>query len=126
MRRRRSKTLQTEETLQLEDVLESPEAQQWTKTNEYPMVEEEQPFEEESFETYAEEYQDFYSEEYSEEHEAADMETRFHIAMGLVDLIGIIIGLAVILVLAGMLLTLFNWLKTDILHSALLLQSGLQ
>ena len=65
-------------------------------------------------------------EEYSEEHERLDSEGKFHIALGVFDLISIIIGIIVILVLVGMIVTLFNWLRNDVLQSALLLQSGLQ
>ena len=76
---------------------------------------------------YAEMYTDqSYMEEYSEEHEAADLESRVHIAMGVLDLISILIGIVVILGLVAMLAALFSWLRNDILHSALLMQSGLQ
>ena len=71
-------------------------------------------------------YEEFFDEEYSEEHEEADSESRFRLAMGVFDLVSIFVGIVVILVLSGMLITLINWLRTDILHSALLLQSGLQ
>ena len=50
----------------------------------------------------------------------------FRLAMGVFDMISILIGAVVILVLVALLVTLVNWLRTDILHSALLLQSGLQ
>ena len=46
--------------------------------------------------------------------------------MGVFDTVSIIIGVVVILGLVGLLLSLAGWLRTDILHSALLLQSGLQ
>ena len=46
--------------------------------------------------------------------------------MGMFDLVSILVGIVVILALVAMLFTLFNWLKSDIQHSALLLQSGLQ
>ncbi len=65
-------------------------------------------------------------EDYSEEEEEADFESRFHIAMGAFDLISILVGVAVILLLVAMLVLLFQWLKADILNSALLVQSGLQ
>ncbi len=126
MKRRRSRQYETEETLELEDLLGTQQNQQWTDEEEYPMESAEIPAQDEYPEAYLEGYEEFYSEEYSEAHEAADSETRFHIAMGLFDLISIFVGIVVILVLVGMLVTLFNWLRTDILHSALLLQSGLQ
>ncbi len=116
MKRRRSKAYETEETVELGEVLEpyqQPETIYQDPQEEYP-------------EAYLEGYEDFYGDEYSEEHEAVDNETRFHIAMGAFDLISICIGIVVILLLVSMLITLFNWLRNDILHSALLLQSGLQ
>ena len=67
-----------------------------------------------------------YAVEYSEEHEEADHESRFRIALGMFDLMSIFAGIVVILVLVAMLLMLVGWLRTDIMHSALMLQSGLQ
>lgn len=64
--------------------------------------------------------------EYSDEHEAADHESHFRIAIGTFNLASIIIGILVILVLVAMLLTLFNWLRSDVMHTALLWQGGLQ
>ena len=125
MKRRRKKQLENEEAMELGEVLEPYDGQPWA--DETPVEEafyEDQP-QEDDLEAYVEGESDFYGEEYSEEHVLADQESRFHIAMGMFDLISIIIGVAVILVLASMLITLFNWLKNDILHSALLLQSGL-
>lgn len=69
---------------------------------------------------------DAYVEEYSDEQEALDHEGRFRIAMGMFNLVSMLVGVVVILVLVAVLMTLFQWLRTDILHSALLLQSGLQ
>lgn len=67
-----------------------------------------------------------YMDEYSDEHEAIDTEGRFKVAMGVFDTVSILVGIVVILALVAILMTLINWLRTDILHSALLLQSGLQ
>ena len=67
-----------------------------------------------------------YLEEYSDEREEADLESRVHIAMGVLDLISIVIGIAVILVLVAMFVSLFSWLRNDILNSAVLMQSGLK
>lgn len=67
-----------------------------------------------------------YTDEYSDEHEAADTEGRFKVAMGVFDTVSILVGIVAILALVAILMTLINWLRTDILHSALLLQSGLQ
>lgn len=119
-RRRRNKQYENEETVELDEVLEPYEELQWADENGY--TEESQ----EETPAYSEALQDYYSDEYSEEHELADSEGRFHIAVGVFDLISIIIGIVVILALVSMLITLFNWLRNDILHSALLLQSGLQ
>ncbi len=64
--------------------------------------------------------------DYSDEHEAMDISSRFQVAMGVFDTISILIGVLVVLVLVAMLVSLFNWLRADILHSMVLLQSGLQ
>ena len=40
--------------------------------------------------------------------------------------VAILVGIGVILLLVAMLVSLVSWLRSDILHSALLLQSGLQ
>lgn len=124
MKRRRSRQYETEDTVALEEVLEPYQQSNWADD----ALPEEMYSEEQEPEAmaYAEEYLEDYMEEYSEEHEIADTEGRFRIAMGMFDLISIVVGLVVILVLVSMLITLFNWLKNDILHSALLLQSGLQ
>jgi len=127
MKRRRSRQYENEETVELGEVLEPYRQEpQWADEEAYDDgFYAEQPPQEE-IEAWQDEYQDFYGEEYSDEHEMADNEGRFRIAMGMFDLISIIIGIVVILVLVSMLITLFNWLRNDILHSALLLQSGLQ
>ena len=71
-------------------------------------------------------YQPPMYEEDPDQQEEEDSEGHFRIAMGVFDMISILIGAVVILVLVALLVTLVNWLRTDILHSALLLQSGLQ
>lgn len=110
-----------EEDVQLEDVLQPYE--------EAP-AEPEDYWQEEAYDEepqYDEMYLDqSYVEEYSEEHEAADLEGRVQIAMGVLDLISILIGIVVILVLVAMFVALFGWLQTDILNSALLMQGGLK
>ncbi len=119
-RRRRNKQYENEEAVELNEVLEPYDELQWADENGYAdNVQDESA-------GYVEGYEEFYSDEYSEEHELADSEGRFRVAIGVFDLISIIIGIVVILVLVSMLITLFNWLRNDILHSALLLQSGLQ
>ena len=126
MKRRRSRQYDAEEAVELGDVLEPYASQQPANENAYQEFNDGIQQQEEYPEAYLEGYEDFYGEEYSEEHEAADTETRFRVAIGLFDLISIIVGIIVILLLVGMLITLLNWLRNDILHSALLLQSGLQ
>lgn len=123
MKRRRRVDKQTEQIMALDQVLEPYEEQSWQNVQDssiFPDAGENQSQMDPAQTQY------LYGEEYSEEHEAVDTENRFHFAIGMFDLISIIIGVAVILVLAGMLLTLLNWLRNDILHSALLLQSGLK
>lgn len=75
-------------------------------------------------------YGDPYDEEYSGYHEAMDeamnQAGRFKVAMGVFDTVSILVGIGVILLLVAMLVSLVSWLRSDILHSALLLQSGLQ
>lgn len=77
-----------------------------------------------------ESYGDPYDEEYSDYHEAMDEAIneagRFRVAMGVFDTVSILVGIGVILLLVAMLVSLVGWLRSDILHSALLLQSGLQ
>lgn len=115
MRKRRYE----EPEMYLDDVLEPDEKErQWS---EYPsFAAQEEP--------YAASYDDSdaYVEEYSDEQEALDHEGRFRIAMGMFDFVSMLVGVLVILLLVAVLVTLFQWLRSDILHSALLLQSGLQ
>ena len=59
-------------------------------------------------------------EEYEEE-----PELRFGVAIHVFDVISSLVGVFVILVLVAMLLTLVDWLRTDILHSFVMLQSGI-
>ncbi len=64
-------------------------------------------------------------EEEAEGYDGADADMRFGVAVHLFDGISSLIGVFVILVLVAMLLTLINWLRTDILHSFVMLQSGI-
>lgn len=116
-----------EEALQLGDVLEPYDDEPYMdeaydEYDEQPPLEEDEPV-----------YQDMYTqpgyeEEYGDEdlQEAEDSEGHFRIAMGVFDVASILVGAVTILVLVALLVTLAGWLKTDILHSALLLQSGLK
>ena len=51
---------------------------------------------------------------------------RFHIAMHVFDGASLLVGIAVVLALAALIMTMVSWLREDILHSFILLQSGLQ
>ncbi len=64
--------------------------------------------------------------EYSDYHEEIDIAGRFKVAMGVFDTVSILVGVLVVLILVAMLISLVNWLRSDIMHSMLLLQSGLQ
>lgn len=118
--RRRSRQYD-EEAVDLGNVLE-PYSQQNIQQTQY-----EQPrYEPQRYEqpSYDQQYEEEY--EYSDEHEAADDETRFRVAMGIFDMTSILVGIVVILGLVAMLVTLLQWLNNDILHSAVLITSGLQ
>ena len=122
MKRRRRQYEETDEAMHLGDVLEPYQQQEWDAQS-YQVYD--QPYEPQD--PYAQGFVDgYYGDEYSDEHEAADHESRFRIALGMFDFISIFIGIVVILVLVAMLITLFNWIRADLMHSALLLQSGLQ
>lgn len=113
-RRRRYAEEEPEESMQLGDVLEPYEEEAWDDAQQdYQFPQE--PYDDEA-----------YAGEYSDEHEAADHESHFRIAIDAFDLTSIIIGILVILVLVAMLLTLVDWLRSDVLHTMLLMQSGLQ
>ena len=115
-RRRRSREFE-DEPMELQTVLEPYDQQEW----------DEDPYEEPHEEDYYDPvYQQPYAEEYSDEHEAADNETRFRFAVGALDVISILAGIVVILVLVAMLVSLVDWLQSDILHSVLLFSSELK
>jgi len=119
VRERRRRRYEEEEAVQLNEVLEPYDHTGWAEEDQNPSPEE----------AYMDPYEQGYEEgyyEYSDEHEAVDHEGRFRIAIGVFDLVSIFAGIFVILLLVAMLITLINWLRSDILHSALLLQSGLQ
>lgn len=141
MNRQNEEQYENEDAFELDEVLEPYDEQAWANTQVYqqsytqpyeqpydqPYEQEgEEPYQEEYPEAYLEGYEEFYGEEYSEEHEAADHESKLRIAMGAFDLVSMCLGIVVSLVLVALIIALFNWVKTDILHSALLLQSGLQ
>ena len=122
MRERRYRRYeQEEEAVQLGDVLEPYGNAEWDEAAQEPYMQDEYE------DPYMQGYVDgAYAEEYSEEHEMIDHEGRFRIAIGMFDLVSIFVGIVVILVLVAMLIMLVEWLGSDIMHSALLLQSGLK
>ncbi len=69
---------------------------------------------------------DDFQEEYSDENEELDDLHRFHVAMNVFDLISVLAGLAVILMLVAILVSLLTWLQSDITQSFTLLTSQLQ
>lgn len=138
---------QQEDELRLDEVLEhyeqdEPEAYDAAAPDFAPYGDAQPPYEEQPYDEnpsayeppYEEEnqpsYGDPYDEEYSDYHEAIDEAVsqagRFRVAMGVFDTVSILVGIGVILLLVAMLVSLVSWLRSDILHSALLLQSGLQ
>lgn len=124
--KRRRYRAQEDEALQLGDVLE-PYEQQSQYEEDYDMHEEgndafaydEAPYDDDPYADYPQQ------DDYSDYHEEMDSKARFKVAMGVFDTVSILVGVLVIFVLIGVLMTLFNWLRSDILHSVLLLQSGL-
>lgn len=68
----------------------------------------------------------FEMDEEPEYEEEIDNSHRFHIAMNVFNLISILAGLAVILVLVSLLVSLVTWLQSDISQSLTLLASNLQ
>lgn len=64
--------------------------------------------------------------DYSDLHEEIDVLGRFKVAMGVFDTISVFVGIVAILGLVAILMSLISWLQTDIMHSVLLIQSGLQ
>ena len=119
--RRRRRYEEDEEAVELGEVLEPYENSGWAEQTEEGFAQEVY------MDPYEQGYEDgYYADEYSHEDDETEHEGRFRIAIGMFDLVSIFVGIFVILLLVAMLLTLVNWLRTDILHSALLLHSGLQ
>ena len=72
-----------------------------------------------------------YEPEYLEEdyviyNDGPDSANHFHIAMNAFSLVSLLAGLVVIFALTTMIITLVSWIHTDITHSFVLLQSGIQ
>ena len=51
---------------------------------------------------------------------------RFHVAMNALNSVSVLAGVVVIFVLTALIVTMVSWLQEDILHSVVLLQSGIQ
>ena len=68
----------------------------------------------------------FEEEEYSDYNEELDDTHRFHVAMNVFNMVSVLEGLAVILVLVAILVSLLTWLQGDITQSFTLLASQLK
>lgn len=130
--RARRNRRQEEETLQLDQVLEPYDDQQlYGQPFQYdePIAYEDdadhgQLYQQVDYQPYPEAgYADYLPLEEAEEPVEAEM--RFGVAVHVFDVISSLVGVFVILVLLAMLLTLVDWLRTDILHSFVMLQSGI-
>lgn len=78
---------------------------------------------------YGDEYSDDYADEYGYEYEASDSDKsagRFKVAMGVFNIVSVLVGILVILLLSALLISLVDWLASDIQHSVMMLQSNLQ
>ncbi len=69
---------------------------------------------------------DFGTDEYADAGEEPEDSHRFHVALNVFDLISILAGVAVILVLVAILVSLVTWLQGDISQSLTLLTSNLK
>lgn len=136
MARRSKQRRQEEEELQLYDVLE-PYDDRAYHYNGDPMIDDQDAYYDPQGDYYDQPDMDYepqaygqYPEagyaDYLEEPEAYD-EPDHHIgvAVHVADVVSALAGVLVILILVAMLLTLVDWLRTDIMHSFVLLQSGI-
>lgn len=71
------------------------------------------------------EYQHYPEAGYAEYLTEEEPENRFGVAVHVFDVLSSLAGVFVILILVAMLLTLVDWLRTDLVHSFMLLQSGI-
>ena len=92
---------------------------------EYP-AQPEAPYEEQDVDYIDYSQTGFEDEEYSDYNEELDNAHRFHVAMNVFDLISVLAGLAVILVLVAILISLVTWLQSDITQSFALITSQFQ
>ena len=58
--------------------------------------------------------------------EESEGKHRFHMAMHVFNGASVLVGIVVVLALTALVITMISWLREDILHSFILLQSGLQ
>ncbi len=114
---RRFTRQEDEDALRLDEVLE-PYDEEYDAYDEAADME---PYDDPAYDE-----DEYLQDDYSDYHAALDEASRFKVAMGAFDLVSVLVGVVVILVLVGMLVSLLTWLRSDIQHSALLLQSGLQ
>jgi len=121
-----------EDTLQLEQVLEPYDDQQaygqsfqYDDNVAYEQADDGQLYQQVAYQPYPEAgYADYLPQEEELDSEE-ETEMRFGVAVHVFDVISSLIGVFVILILVAMLLTLVDWLRTDILHSFVMLQSGI-
>lgn len=116
MARRRRGQRYEEEELQLEQVLE-PYQYAEEPYDPAAYAQGEPLYRQPEYENAPEGYEDYLPEE--------EPENRFGVAVHVFDVLSSLAGVFVILILVAMLLTLVDWLRTDILHSFVLLQSGI-
>ena len=128
-RTRRYQPGQEDETMELNDVLEpyrGPEdgadrfAADGGDYDPYAYEEDEEP-------AYDDEENDGYGIDEDEAMEDAwEHEGRVRTTMGVLNTFSVLLGVFVIFLLVAMLLGLFSWLRTDILHSLTLLEGGIR
>lgn len=67
----------------------------------------------------------YYDDADEDEIDEADSEQRFHVAMGVFNFISVLAGVVVILMMVALLISLFTWLRSDMMDSFKLLTQGL-
>ena len=84
----------------------------------------EQEYEEEAEDHFGYEIED--EELYEPPHGEGKEKKRFRVAMNVFDTVSVLMGVVVILALTTLLISIVSWLRTDIIHSFVLLQSTIQ
>jgi hypothetical protein len=87
---------------------------------------EDEPYTVEDMEDEADGFAAPYGEEAYGAYEQGDEKRRFRVAMNVFDTVSVLMGLVVILALTALIVSMVSWLRTDILHSFVILQSGIQ